>query len=201
VTSEAPASSGNSLPSRNLARETDPGHKMASAVDDEDEDEGGMHPLLVWFLTVLTFGLFGLWYVWSTHQQQAAQAPSTDAAGKPLGAIRHPALVMILGFLTLGFYTRYWISKVLQECAQYLGRRDINSRTELCLMLCLPFYSVYLAVYRLPELVQEVRAQVGLPPMPPLVPAILANPLLFLSLPIVCMIQQAQLNACWSQGK
>jgi hypothetical protein len=68
-------------------------------------------------------------------------------------------------------------------------------------MLCLPFYSVYLVVYRLPELVQEVRAQAGLPPMPPLVPAVLANPLLFLSLPIVCMIQQAQLNACWSQGK
>jgi hypothetical protein len=203
VTTEPPVSLGSPLSSHHLGRQTDPAHKMTRDEDElgGDTDEGGLHPLLVWFLTVITLGLFGLWYVWSTHRQQAEGARGIDAAGKPLGAIRHPALVLILGFLTLGFYTRYWVSKALQECANYLGRRDINSRTELCLMLCLPFYSVYLAVYRLPQLVQEVQAQVGQPQVPSLIPAILANPLLFLSLPIVCMIQQGQLNACWRQAK
>jgi len=167
----------------------------------EEKVAPGLHPLLVFLLTALTFGIFGLCYAWRVSSQYTGSAPRTaDSAGRPLGRIRHPMLVLLLCYLTLGFYLLYWISRVLQECAGYTERRDIRPRIELNLMLIFPLYAIYLAVYRLPALVREVQTRAGLPESLYPGPAVFfLAPWFIVGIPILCMIHQDALNQVWSK--
>jgi hypothetical protein len=160
----------------------------------------GLHPFLVFLLTVLTLGLFGLLYALGVGRSYAGHDRRTfDLAGRPLGRVRHPVLVLLLGYLTFGYYLCWWISQVMQECAGYTERRDIQPRTELNLMLICPFYSVYLAVHRLPELVRQTRTRAGLPETGSWAgPAgLFLTPCLIVGYPILCMIHQDALNQVW----
>ncbi len=106
--------------------------------------------------------------------------------------------MLLLTALTFGFYLSYWISCVLRECANYTGQRDLNARTELALMLIIPFYTVYLAVNRVPDLVRRVQAQAGMDERAPqLTGALFWNPFLIFTLPLVCMSMQDTLNQVW----
>ncbi len=102
-----------------------------------------MHPLLVLLLTVLTAGLFGLFYAYHVSALYTARAAvrKTDAAGRTLGRARHPVAVLLLSYLTVGFYFAYWTYRVMQECGVYAGGRDYASRSELTLMLVFPGYA------------------------------------------------------------
>jgi hypothetical protein len=208
---EMPAANASSAsPSAKASRSTKTAPERAKPEVQEpqpsqDREAGpspGMHPLLVLLLTAVTFGLFGLWFAWQTQQQFAARSQrTTDKAGRPLGQVRHPVLVLVLSYLTLGFYLCWWISQALKECAGYTERRDIQPRTELSLMLIFPLYAVYLAVYRLPRLVREVQKRANLPDTPeapgPGLELFFFAPCLIVGVPLLCMVQQDQLNQVW----
>lgn len=168
----------------------------------EPAAEEGLHPLLVFLLTTITFGLFGLGYAWHiSAAYSGALARTADSAGRPLGRVRHPMGVLLFSYLTLGFYLCYWISKVMQECAAYTERKDVRSRIELNLMLIFPLYAVYLAVYRVPDLVRQARSRAGLPDEGGPGPAVFfLAPFLIVGIPILCMVQQDTLNQVWLKG-
>ena len=107
-----------------------------------------MHPLLVLLLTLLTVGIFGLFYAFRVSAVYTARAAmsKTDAAGRTLGPARHPVAVLLLSYLTFGFYSAYWTYRVMQECSVYSSGRDYASRSELTLMLLIPGYAIYAAV-------------------------------------------------------
>jgi hypothetical protein len=176
---------------------------------DEDEEESssgglvGMHPLLVWLLTVCTFGLFGLIYAYlvcSAYAEQGSRR-DTDSAGKPLGRVRHPLAVLLLTYLTMGFYFYYWVYQVISECGAYTGRQDVNARTEVALMLAFPPYSLYVVIFRLPELVRAVQQQAKLPESAGVNNAyIFVIPCLYPAMPLLHMVQQDALNQVWLQA-
>src|SRR5207249_5012362 len=86
-----------------------------------------------------------------------------DSAGRPLGRARHPIGILLLSYLTVGYYYYYWIYLAMRECSAYTGRKDFNPRTEFCLMLLFPLYAIYLVVFRLPEMIKHAQVQAGLP--------------------------------------
>jgi hypothetical protein len=158
----------------------------------------GMHPLLVLLWTVLTLGIFGIVYACRVGRRFAAAGRPADALGRPLGKLRHPALVLLLAGVTLGFYLIYWTYQVLQEHAAFTDQREPRPRTELALMLICPLYGIYLTLFRVPPAVQRIQAAAGLPEQRGFDPAfLLLNPLFLAVLPLVCMQQQESLNNVW----
>jgi hypothetical protein len=108
-------------------------------------------------------------------------------------------VVLALSWLTLGFYLSWWVSRVLRECADYTGE-NVRSRQELSLMLLVPCYTAYLAVYRVPEMVRKVQALSGVTdPLAVLPVGVFLNPLGYLALPVLCMSQQEALNHVWAR--
>ncbi|HEY7428600.1 MAG TPA: DUF4339 domain-containing protein [Gemmataceae bacterium] len=163
-------------------------------------DWANMHPAVVLLLTVATVGVFGLVYAYKICRTYSARAAArqTDTAGRKLGRLRHPLAVLMLSYLTVGTYFVYWTYCVLRECGEYAGRKDFNPRTELSLMLIFPPYTVYVAVFLLPDLIRRTQALVGMPETPMLRPAVLfLNPCLFCALPFLGMIYQEILNQTW----
>jgi hypothetical protein len=163
-------------------------------------EPAGMHPLLVLLLTLLTVGIFGIWYTLSAGSAftRAAARRSRDSAGRPLGKARHPAGMLLLSLLTLGYYFYYWVYVASKECCEYTDRRDFNPRTETALMLIIPFYSLYVAVYRLPELVKRTQELAGVPTSSALTHTwIYLLPLMLFPLPFLAMLYQDALNQVW----
>jgi hypothetical protein len=159
-----------------------------------------MHPLLVLLLTLASVGIFGLIYSYKVCQAYAATAAARklDTAGRQLGQVRHPVGVLLLSYLTLGFYFYYWLYRALGECHDYLGRKDVPLRAELSLMLIIPPYALYLSVFVLPELIQQAQKLAGAPESSQLRKAIFfLNPLGIFVLPVFGMICQESLNQIW----
>jgi GYF domain 2/Domain of unknown function (DUF4234) len=211
ATNEMPAAARTSARSTKVEAKID--NKLQSKTDarpapkpskeEDEEEDAGMHPAMVFLLTVVTLGLFGLWYTFSTGSQYRARfgKKTADSTGRPLGVVRHPVVVLALTYLTLGFYLPYWIAKVMRECAAYTGQRAVPSRTEMCLMLIVPFYSVYLALYRVPRMVRNVQVQAGVVEEPLPVPiSLVLSPFILFVLPLVCMNQQDALNQVWTSA-
>lgn len=163
-------------------------------------DWADLHPLLVLLWTILTGGLFGLFYAYKICQAYRAKAPprKIDAAGRTLGRVRHPLGVLALSYLTFGIYFVYWAYRVLRECAEFADRKDFKPRAELSLMLIFPPYTVYVAVFALPDMIRRTQSLAGLPETPGLRQAIFfLNPCLFWGLPFLAMIYQEALNQIW----
>jgi hypothetical protein len=159
-----------------------------------------LHPLLVLILTVASAGLFGLIYSYKVCQEYTAKAANRriDAAGRSLGRVRHPFAVMLLSYLTVGFYFYYWLARALGECNDYLGRKDAWPRGELSLMLIFPPYALYLAVFVLPEAIRRVQTLAGVPETPSVRHAIFfLHPCLLLGVPLLGMMHQEALNQIW----
>ncbi len=167
------------------------------------EPRGGltdMHPLLVLLLTLLTLGLFGLFYAFRVAAVYTARAAvrKTDAAGRTLGRARHPIAVLLLSYLTFGFYFAYWTYRAMQECSVYASGRDYASRSELTLMLLIPGYAIYVALFRLPDLIKGVRKTAGAPEFGALSAATLfIIPCLWPWMPFLAMLYQDALNQVW----
>lgn len=163
-------------------------------------DWANMHPAAVLALTVATGGIFGLIYSYKICRAYRARAlaRTTDAAGRTLGRLRHPLGVLLLSYLTGGIYFLYWASRVLRECSEYTGRKDLNPRTELSLMLIFPPYAVYVVVFQLPDLIRRTQTLAGVPETAALRSAVIfLNPCLFCGLPFLGMIEQEILNQAW----
>jgi hypothetical protein len=163
-------------------------------------DWGDMSPVAVFLLTVLTGGLFGLFYAYKICSGFAARtsARKMDAAGRTLGRVRHPLGVLLLSYLTLGFYFYYWAYCVLRECGAYTGRKEPNPRTELSLMLIFPPYAVYVVVFELPDMIRRTQTLAGAPEAMGLRLAVFfLNPCLLWAVPILGMLYQEALNQIW----
>ncbi len=159
-----------------------------------------LHPLLVLVLTLCSFGLFGLYYSVKVCLDYSAPAARrrTDSAGRPLGRVRHPLLVLLWSYLTGGFYFYYWVYAVMRECSAYAGRQDFNPRTELSLMLLVPLYAIYAAVFRLPALVRRTQTLAGVPDSAAVgFLHVFLNPCLCCGLPFLAMVYQDALNQVW----
>lgn len=163
-------------------------------------DWGKMHPLLVFVLTLGSAGIFGLIYSYKICQAYSAKAAGRkiDGVGRALGKVRHPFGVLLLSYLTLGFYFYYWLYRALGECNEFLGRKDAPSRSELSLMLIFPPYALYLAVFVLPELIRKAQALAGAPETTELRQTVFfLNPVLIFVVPVLGMICQETLNQIW----
>jgi hypothetical protein len=162
-------------------------------------DWANMHPAAVLLLTLVTGGIFALFYAHKVCRAYSARAiRQTDATGRKLGRVRHPLGVLMLSYLTGGIYFVYWTYRVLRECGEYTGRKDLNPRTQLNLMLIFPPYAVYLVVYQLPDLIRRTQTLAGVPETPAVRQAILfLNPCLLIALPFLGMIFQDTLNQTW----
>jgi hypothetical protein len=189
------------------AKARKPGAKKSPGDKEEaaPADEGllGLHPLLVWLLSIVTLGIFGLIYVYLTCSAFArpARRREADGAGKPLGRPRHPIGVLILSYLTLGIYFLFWLHRALRECGAYTGRADVAPRNELALMLIFPPYAVYVATFRLPELIRAAQQQAKVTESPALGHAyFFLSPFLFPALPFLGMIEQEALNRVWLEA-
>ncbi len=159
-----------------------------------------MHPLAVFLLTILTGGIFGLFYAYKVcrNYSQRSGERKLDTAGRALGPVRHPLSVMLLSYLTLGFYFYYWAYRALVECNEFLGQNEVNPRAELSLMLIFPPYALYVAVFLLPEQIRRAQTVAAVPESPGLRHAILfLTPCLLFGLPLLGMICQENLNQIW----
>ena len=179
--------------------------KPAAETPYEDESEGGitgMHPIFVFVLSICTGGIFGLVYAYFVCSAYSSQDQrDTDSAGRPLGRLRHPLAVYILSSITFGLYYYYWVYKTIQECATFTGRKDINARIDLALMLAFPPYSVYVSAFRLPELIRAVQVQAKQPEAGALAVApFFIIPCLAPALPFLAMAYQDALNQVWVSG-
>jgi hypothetical protein len=163
-------------------------------------DWGNMHPVAVLLLTILTAGLFGLLYSYKICHAYGARATGrrADAAGRTLGRVRHPVGVLMLSYLTLGIYLYVWTYRLMRECNEYTGRKDVNPRTELNLMLIFPPYTLYVILFQLSDMIRRAQVLAGLPETPGLRwAALFLNPFLLPELPILAMIYQEALNQIW----
>ncbi|HTU91658.1 MAG TPA: GYF domain-containing protein [Gemmataceae bacterium] len=163
-------------------------------------DWSNIHPLLVFVLSLLSGGIFGLIYADKICRAYSAKAAGrkNDAAGRALGKVRHPFGVLLLSYLTLGFYFYYWLYRAFGECNDYLGRKDVQPRTELSLMLIFPPYALYIAVFVLPELIRKAQTLAGMPETPGLrISVFFVNPIWVFVLPVLAMICQETLNQIW----
>jgi hypothetical protein len=199
------------FPAGSRAAEPAPRERVATSRsrrdrDEEDEDTGragpspGLNPFLVLLLTVCTGGIFGLFYSIGICRSYAALAAKrqTDAAGRPLGKARHPLWVLLMTYLTLGYYFYYWVYVVMRECSAYTGRQDFNHRTEFALMLINPLYAIYVAVFRLPDLIKRTQATAGIPESSAIGHThVFLNPCMFCGLPFLAMLYQDALNQVW----
>ena len=160
----------------------------------------GMNPFLALALTVVTGGLFGLFYAYRASVAYSARAAErkADAAGRTLGRARHPVAVGLLSYLTGGLYFAYWTYRAMQDCSVYASGRDCESRSELTLMLIFPPYAAFAAMFRLPDLIRGVRKTAGLPDPAALgIGPVFLHPCLWPFLPLLAMIYQDALNQVW----
>jgi hypothetical protein len=174
--------------------------KRKTAAPQPPLDWATIHPLLVFVLTLLTCGIFGLIYAYEICQAYARKGAGRkiDAAGRALGQVRHPLAVLLLSYLTLGFYFYYWAYRAMGECREFLGRKDALPRSELSLMLIFPPYAIFVAMFLLPELIRRAQTLANVPETPALRYAVLfVNPWLVLALPFLAMISQESLNQLW----
>jgi hypothetical protein len=159
-----------------------------------------MHPLLVLLLTICTAGVFGLIYTFKVCFEFSALSAKRqiDSAGRPLGRARHPIWVLLLAYLTFGYYFSYWVYAVMRECSAYTGRKDFNPRTEFSLMLIFPPYAIYVAVFRLPDMIHRAQAQANIPESAAIgTTLIFLNPCMACGLPFLGMMYQDALNQVW----
>ena len=148
----------------------------------------------------MTLGLFGLFYAARVSALYTARAAvrKTDAAGRTLGRARHPAAVLLFSYLTGGFYFAYWTYRIMHECSVYSGGRDYESRSELTLMLLVPGYAIYVALFRLPDLVKGARKTAGAPEWGALsAAATFIFPCMWPWMPFLAMLYQDALNQVW----
>jgi hypothetical protein len=202
VVEQAPARPTERRRRRDRARDrAERGEEEEGETRKAAEDEAPqMHPLLVLLLTAVTCGVFGLYYAYRVCSAYTALAErrEADSAGRPLGKARHPLAILILGYLTLGYYFFYWVYSVMRECSDYTGRKDFNPRVELALMLIFPLYSVYVAVFRLPEMIRSVQATAKVPESTAVNHSyIFLNPCMLCAMPYLGMVYQDALNQVW----
>jgi hypothetical protein len=120
----------------------------------------------------------------------AAPAPGGGAKGK----VENPTTVLILGLVTCGLYTIFWLWTRAKEMNAYLGKEAVNPMFVVPGCLCFPvvIYGEFLYCKSLPEM----QKKAGIEPKDEFV----LHLVLMILLPYVgsYLIQQ-KLNEIWSK--
>src|SRR5262245_37956305 len=82
----------------------------------------------------------------------APAAPSSGGGAK--GKVENPTTVLILGLVTCGLYTIYWLWLRVKEMNDYLGRPVVNPLFIIPGCICGPLviYADYLYIWAFPEM-------------------------------------------------
>ncbi len=125
-----------------------------------------------------------------------ADAPAAPAGGGGgvKGKAENPLTVLILGFVTCGLYSVYWLWARSKEMNEYLGKEAVNPLFVVPGCLCFPviWYADYLFAKEFPEM----QKKAGLEPKDDLIAHLL---LLILLAPVGQWMIQQKLNEIWSK--
>ena len=124
----------------------------------------------------------------------ADPAPAAAPAGGGKGKVENPMTVLILGFVTCGLYSIYWLWIRAKEMNDYLGTQQVNPMFIFPGCICFPvvLYADYLFAKGIPEM--EKKA--GITPKDEFVLHFLL--LIFLA-PVGQFMIQQKLNELWSK--
>ncbi|MHB1461843.1 MAG: DUF4234 domain-containing protein [Armatimonadota bacterium] len=114
------------------------------------------------------------------------------------GEIREPALVLIFGIITCGFYHLWWMYQTSEDIQSFLGEPDISPGMEILLMVVTCYiYAVYWD-YKYCRKIAQMRSIVGLNPDDQ---SILCLILKILGMGVVAsLIEQTHLNEVWRRS-
>jgi hypothetical protein len=91
----------------------------------------------------------------------AAPAPAPASGGGGKGKVENPTTVLILGLVTCGLYTLYWMWLRVKEANDYLGKQAVNPMFVVPGCLCGPvyIYAIWLFVNALPEVQKKAGVE------------------------------------------
>jgi len=92
----------------------------------------------------------------------AAAAPAAPSSGGGVkGKVENPTTVLILGLVTCGLYTIYWLWVRVKEMNDYLGKQAVNPMFVVPGCLCFPvvLYADYLYIWAIPEMQQKAGVE------------------------------------------
>ena len=119
-------------------------------------------------------------------------APSAGEGAK--GKVENPMVVLILGFVTCGLYSIYWLWVRAKEMNAYLGKETVNPLFIVPGCLCFPvvLYADYLFAKGIPEMQKKAGVEAK-------DDFVLDFILLILLAPVGQYLIQQKLNALWSK--
>ncbi len=84
----------------------------------------------------------------------APAAPAAAAGGGEKGKVENPVTVLVLGLVTCGLYTIYWMWVRAKEMNAYLGKETVNPMFVIPGCLCFPvvIYGEFLYCKGIPEM-------------------------------------------------
>jgi hypothetical protein len=124
--------------------------------------------------------------------EPAAAAPASGGGVK--GKVENPTTVLILGLVTCGIYTLFWVWTRVKEMNAYLGKEVVNPMFIVPGCLCFPvvLYGEFLFCKNIPEM----QKKAGIEPKDEFV----LHFVLMLLLPYVgAYLIQQKLNEVWSK--
>ena len=113
------------------------------------------------------------------------------------GDVRDPIKVMVLGMVTCGLYSVFWLYAICREINEALGREEFSFFKEIALsVVTCGIWSFYF-VWRLSNATAEVQQRFGLQPKQQ--PALLFAFWILVS-PLGVYLTQDNLNNAWKHG-
>ena len=127
-----------------------------------------------------------------------ADAPAAGAAAPKIPGsekVVNPTTVLILGFVTCGLYSLYWMYLRVKEMNEYLGKQAVNPMFVFPGCICYPvmWYASWLYANALPEM----QKKAGIEPKDE---KVLHAVLLILLAPVGQWMIQQKLNELWGKA-
>ncbi|MDX1933856.1 MAG: DUF4234 domain-containing protein [Capsulimonadales bacterium] len=115
------------------------------------------------------------------------------------GAVRDPALVLILSLITCGIYYLFWVSYVSGEIQDYLGEPDTSPGLEVLLFIVTCGLYTFYWDYKIAQKIARMQGSLGL--------RVVDNGTLYIVLNLIgvgmvnALIQQGHLNEIWQASR
>ncbi len=124
----------------------------------------------------------------------APAAPAPAAGGGAKGKVENPITVLILGFVTCGLYSLYWMWVRVKEMNDYLGKQQVNPMFVFPGCICYPvvIYADVLFAQGIPQM----QKKAGMEAKDEFVLHLL---LLILLTPVGQFMIQQKLNEIWGK--
>jgi hypothetical protein len=123
----------------------------------------------------------------------APAAPATGGGGTK-GKVENPMTVLILGFVTCGLYSIYWLWVRVKEMNAYLGKEAVNPMFVVPGCICFPvvLYADFLFAKGIPEMQKKAGVEAK-------DEFVMDFILLILLAPVGQFLIQQKLNALWAK--